>query len=927
MRNDKTVPAGLITLLMLTVALQLALCAYGQSVSPLREALHTITAYNTVFNPEKIFVQTDKPSYFKDDTLWFKSYVLDASTLAATSKSGIMYIEIDDENNRVITRNMVSLIAGMGWGNIPLAEKKFPEGNYILRAYTNWMRNFDEHYVFTYPFTISSAGDESWLINSRFNATEGDGVTKIGANLTLVRTDNRPLIAEQLKTKITAGNSTLYRTSVITGFDGSTDFNFNLPDKTDQHRVAINLVKKTKGNADVIFNVPVILNRDEKTDLQFMPEGGSLIRGMHNRVAFKAINEEGKGINVSGVIYNSQRQQSATFASAHLGMGTFDFTPESGETYTAIVKLKGKVLSYNLPAIKSSGLLFGVDSETVSDSLVVNVKTTDDLRQQGAGYYLLAQARGMICYGAVVNIRKAAAHFSIAKSLFPTGITRLTLLNTDCQPVAERLIFIDQDDAIHIKVTSSKPVYGKRDSVNLAITANDKYDRPVRGSFALAVTDNAQVRPDSTNTDNLLSNLLLTDDLKGYVESPGWYFATGDIKDKAAALDNLMLTQGWVSYNWTEVFQPLKTPVWQPEQHFAVKGRVTNAFNKPVNQSQVVLLSTKPAMFVNTVTNANGEFIFTNLYPADTMVYMLQARNKKGRSFNVGVDVEEFKPTSFYMSTQRFIPWYINIDTSRLMAIHTRQSYNLEQDKLLGIKQLKEVQIKAQKVIKDSKKLLGPGEADFALNEHDLQGMGKITLDEILKKNVKGLIDNFRGGFYGINSTYTIFIFDGVSSLKFIPMGMRYTEYIRGLLNFIDAQDVKGIEVMTSGGGQMRYFNEYVNPRDDPFKYNFIEITTYSGSGLFLHKTPGTYLYRPLVFASQKQFYSPRYAVKTPDKFVDKRSTLFWAPNVITDTSGHAAVSFYTGDKSGTYNISIQGADMNGSVGVGQSKIIVKAGN
>jgi len=926
MKNRKTV-AGFIISLMLIIALPSVLQAQEHRVHSLREVLNTVTAYNTVFNPEKVFVQLDKLAYYKEDTLWFKSYVLDALTLAASSKSGIMYIEVADENNQVIARNMVTLIAGTGWGNIPLTEKEFPEGNYILRAYTNWMRNFDEHYIFSRSFTISSDKDENWLIRSRFNITQPNGVTNISANLTFRQADNRPLIAEQLKTKISAGRSTLYRTNLMTGVDGSTDFSFNLPDKADQHYITINLAKKGKGAGDVTFSVPVIINRYEKTDLQFMPEGGNLIGGMCSRVAFKAINEEGSGTDVFGIIYNSKHEQAATFASAHLGMGTFDITPEAGETYIAQIKINGKELNYKLPAVKSSGLLFQVDNTIVSDSLVVNIKPTADVQQQGGAYYLLGQARGVVCYGALVNIRAGVARFSIARSLFPTGITRFTLLNADCQPLAERLVFIDQHDVIRISITPSKLIYGKRDSVSLAITANDKNGRPVRGSFSLAVTDDAQVKPDSANADNMVSNLFLTDDLKGNVENPGWYFTAGDSEVKAIQLDNLLLTQGWVSYNWAQVFEPLKKPAWQPEQDFVVKGRVTNIFNKPVALSQIVLLSTKPAIFADTLTNANGEFTFTNLHPADTMVYVLQAKNKRGRAFSVGIDVDEFKPPVFNMPTQRFVPWYVNIDTGRLTGIHTRQSYNVEQDKLLGVKQLKGVEIKAKKIIKDSKNLLGPGESDFALNEQDILKMGKVTLGDILKLKVKGFTDNVHGHYYGINGTFTIFVFDGVLSLKFIPAGMSYTEYMKGILEYMGAEDVKGIEVMTYGAGQLRYFSEFMDPRDSPFKYNFIEITTYSGNGLFLKKTPGAYLYRPLVFVSQKEFYSPRYTVKKPDVFIDSRSTLFWKPNVITDGTGRATVNFYSGDKSGTYNVSIQGADLGGNVGMERGMVTVRAGN
>jgi hypothetical protein len=973
MKNVKVAATLLLTLLIISIIRPSVLRAQGRPAQTLKGVISTVSAYNAALDPEKIFLQLDKPAYSKNDTLWFKAYVFDALTMGESAKSGVMYIEVADENGHVIARNMVSLIVGTGWGNIPLHEKEFPEGNYILRAYTSWMRNFDEHYVFTRAFTISSVQDESWLINSSFNITRPDSVTNVKASLLFLQGNNRPVVAEQLQAKITAGKGTLYRTTLTTGIDGVTDFNFNLPDKVAPNSVTITLVKKAKGGGDVTFSVPVIINRDEKSDLQFMPEGGNLIAGISNRVAFKAISEEGLGIDVSGEVYNSKQQKVASFKSTHLGMGVFDLTPEAGEKYTSRISIKGKELSYTLPAVKSTGMMLHIENS--ADSLLVNITPTDDLQQDTASYYLIAQARGVVCYGALFNTESGAGSFTVTKSLFPTGIARFTLLNAACQPVAERIVYIDQRDGIRVKVAASKPIYGKRDSVNLAISATDKNGKPVKGNFGLAVTDDAQVKPDSTGSDNILYNLLLMDDLKGNIEHPGWYFETGDTAVKAAALDNLLLTQGWVNYNWNEVFQPLKMAAWQPEKQFAVKGRMTNAFNKPDTGAHVLLLSTKPVLFRDTTTDKTGQFLFTNLYPVDTMSYALQARNKHNGNLFVGIDVDEFKPPVWRNPVQRSVPWYVNIDTGRLAAIHTQELYAREQSKLLGIHQLKEVEIKANKIINGSKNLLGPGDSDFALDESDIRQMSKATLEDILRKNIKGFVDNITD--YRINNQPVIFIFDGMSASNFIPPGMSRMDYERQLMA-ISATDIKGIEVMTSAEREMRYTNQYLsfnnignmsnntggnttgnmggnmrgsmnsnmsgsmggsmnsnmggntshkrsgNKSGGAFDPCFIEITTYAGNGLFLKQSPGLYVYQPLIFAPRKEFYSPRYTVKKPVLFMDTRSTLFWKPNVFTDSNGRCTVGFYTGDMPGVYNISIQGADLIGGLGAARSKIRVE---
>lgn len=104
-----------------------------------------------------------------------------------------------------------------------------------------------------------------------------------------------------------------------------------------------------------------------------------------------------------------------------------------------------------------------------------------------------------------------------------------------------------------------------------------------------------------------------------------------------------------------------------------------------------------------------------------------------------------------------------------------------------------------------------------------------------------------------------------------------------------------------------------------------IEFTTFSGKGLSIKKI-GAENYQPPFFAPKKEFYSPLYTVKKPNVGVDNRATIFWAPNVITNEKGKATVGFYTADKTATYTVNVQGADMEGLFGTQQSKLSVKAG-
>ena len=901
------------------------------SANDIHEIINRVTAIADSSAREKIYLQTDKPFYTTNDTMWFKIYLFNAAYLTPSSKSGIAYIEIADEENKVDKRIMVSLFFGLGWGNITLKEKDFPQGNYTIRAYTNWMRNFDEHYIFKKQFYINSPDETDLLIRSRLNVVQEAGKSKADIGLQINKIDQQPLSNTDFQLRITEDNKVWYRDKIKTSYNGSLDFNFSIPEKANPDHLSVTLQTINKKEENPVYKIPVIFNRPENIDLQFMPEGGYLVTGMDTRVSFKALSEDGNGTSVSGSVYNRKHEEVLSFQSTHLGMGSFSFYPKPGETYTARIKLPDGTYSkdYTLPPVKPSGIVLNVINKLESDSLEIEITTTPDMQSPNSLYYLIGQSRGIACYGAAIRLNQQVNKMKVSKTFFPTGIARFTLLNGDKQPLNERIVYIDHDDHLRIHITSDKAYYTKRDNVGFTIEVTDKNGEPVQGDFSIAVTDDAQVKNDSIKRNSLKSTLLLSSDLKGHIEDPGYYFPSVMTTDVWQHLDNLLLAQGWVNYDWAFISQPLNPPSFAAEHVFSVKGEVTNIFNKPVKKSGVVLLSKKPAFVKDTVTNEEGVFDFRNIYPSDTAVYLIQARNKKGKSFNVGIEVNEFQPPVFEAPTKRIIPWYVNIDSSKIKTLHTLATYKEDWEKIYGGKVLAEVKIVAKKIIKDSKNLNEDGGSDLALNEEDLQKAGKVTLGDLLAKNVKGF--HLGSGkfpyWYFIEDRLFHLIIDGVDIdwAKPVPFGTPdYQRYVKQFLDYYTAEDIKGIEVMKSSKYAGTYVQTFLGPFDRVWDNAFVEVTTYSGSGPYLKKTPGVYLYKPLPFCSQMQFYSPKYNSKYDSSFIDTRSTIYWEPNIITGKNGKATLSFYTADHPGNYTLFIEGSDMNGNIESTTHKIIVK---
>ncbi|AYL97863.1 hypothetical protein [Mucilaginibacter celer] len=919
-------------------------------------------------NPaEKIYLQLDKNTYTPGDTLWFKAYIFNAPTLGLSAKSGVMYVSIVTDSNLVVKRLRLPVENGLSCGNISL--KELPAGSYHLVAYTTWMQNFNTDNFFRKQFTIADDAGSNWLANYTCSAVVTDGQEQGRVKLILSNIYKTPVAAKPVQLMVMKGKRKLYRQTIQTDEKGLIDITFKLPAKPGDLRI---IAADESGNR---VNIPLNFSRPQDADVQFMPEGGELIAGLPARIGFKAIGLDGRGVDVKGEVLDHNQQPVAAFVSRHLGMGSFNMLISNGENYTARVTLPGGAIrNFPLPDVKSEGIVLNVNNIDTEDSIKVSVSATEKITARGDDYLLIARAREVVCYGAVVSFKNGAfIHQKISKKLFPSGIIHFVLLDLKRRPLNERLIFINRHDDLHISLSTDKETFATRDSVALHLNVKDALGNPVAGNFSLAVTDDALVHPDSLAGENIITRILLTSELKGDIEQPGYYLNARNAQS-GQALDELLLTQGWVSYAWPG---EKSRPVYEPETEAAIRGRVLNAFNKPVKATKVAMLSKSPVLAAEAITDNAGRFMFNKLPVTDTPAYML----KTVKNFNVSIVMDDAPQPVFAMTaTAPTTQWYLSSDTSLFNSVkNNRARQNLLNDLPPETHALKEVKIVAKKIIKGSQNLNGPGEADYIFDEADMEKAGKQTWLSFLQEHIPGFrlgiitkpsdfnrlelyhygalrntlmeMDKAGAGAAAANTPIPILeaippnivwymvgrqpiklIVDGVAfGTVFINPYIDHRISFNDLKNYLqthDAEDIKGMEVITSGKYADNYFRRFVSAdwksTLSSGDFTFIELTTRTGQGPILQSTPGRYLYKPMALSLPARFYSPRYAVKDKAKHpADLRSTMYWEPNINTTADGKASLSFYTGDKPSTYTYIIEGTNIDGSLGYRYGKIKV----
>ncbi|OOQ59385.1 hypothetical protein [Mucilaginibacter pedocola] len=898
--------------------------ANAQDNSNIKKLIGIAEDYRTRMPAEKLYLHLDRPYYTTYDTLWFKAYLFNASTYSASKQSAKVYVELVNDSSRVVNRFAIPMHSGLGEGYLALDER-VPDGTYTLRAYTQWMQNFGEDVFFSKQFYVGKPADQgSWLISEQHQLkTTADG-NQINLALRLSSLSKAVIPYRDIEVRLLEGKKTAFKGNFLTNDAGTTEASFNISPKTDTRKLSLQITDKLTKNK---YSIPFYPGGQmQDIDLQFMPEGGNLVAGLPSRVGFKAIGEDGLGIDIKGIVKDRSGAQVAAFSSAHNGMGSFNITPQPNEIYTAEYILNNVKHIATLPAASAAGISLKVDNLSSPDSVFADIVATKDAPIVNQRYNLMVQSAGGVYMGVSFKSLSGPNTVRLAKSGFMSGIVSFTLMNEANRPVAQRRVFIDQHDRLNLEINASQNSFLPKDSVAISLNVRDASGQPAIGSFSASITDDSYIT-NTPDADNIVSCLLLTSELKGHVENPAWYLA-GNSAEKAAALDNLMLTQGWAGFDWAQAVLPVKEPAFKPEPNNRLTGNLRNLFNKPVKDAKLNFFTVSKkygVLVMDTISNAKGEFAFENLPIFDTISYTLRVNNKKDKASGATINLDLFKPADVTANNIRLNPWYLNLNDSLMRGYFNRPQapryQGIDMSEVKG-KLLKEVKIKADK---PAVSIAGySGFVTKEIFEKELIEAGKTTLFDLLSRKYR----NFGIGYLYAESALSKPLMHtepslvmGISKVAEVVVDSTNTCIVAGICTTIDppsdaqtaidfvktigADDVKSIRIV------------------EGLKL-FIVVTTRGGHGYFTKSSHNVLAYRPVPYCLPKQFYRPKYsvsntAINTP------RPTLHWEPNLVTDKKGKATLSFFAADKPGRYTVTIEGTDMQGNFGRQTTSISIAA--
>ena len=824
---------------------------------------------------EKLYLHLDKPFYGAGEKIWFKGYLVNATTHQDNSQSNFIITELINRSDSIVERKKIRRDS-LGFHNAFTLPATLPAGDYYLRGYSNWMLNEDPDFFFSRNIKIGNSIDNTIVSSIEYQQEDDTHYTakiKFTSNVQAVfeNTTIKYLYLENGKIKNKGKKKT----------DENGWISISLPDLKSPaaRRIEVEFddpqytYKRT-------FHLPVFTN---DFDVKFFPEGGALLSIPHQNVAFKAQGADGFSKEVEGFLFNSKGDTLTNFRSEHNGMGIFTMNPVDNETYYVTVRTNDSITKrFDLPAIEPKGISIAMSHYKQEIRYEIQKTEATEWPQK---LFLLAHTRGKLAILQPINPKRTFGKMN--DSLFTEGITHFMLIDEQGNALSERLIFVPDHKPNQWQITADQPTYGKREKVSLQIAAKDNEGNPVEGTFSVSITDRKSIQPDSL-ADNILSNLLLTSDLKGYVEDPAYYFLNQAART-LRSIDYLMMTHGWRRHKMENV---LRTPSLNftnyIEKGQTISGRIMGFFGANVKKGPICVLAPKYNIIATTETDEKGQFIVNTSF-RDSTTFLVQARTKKGFA---GVDIL-MDPPQYPVATHK-AP-YLNGAATFMedYLMNTRDQYYMEGG--MRVYNLKEVTVTAKRERPSSKSIYTGGINTYTVEEDRLQGYGQTAFDAA-SRLPSVTITNGSEIHIRNNSEPAIIVIDDI-----------VYEDASDILKDIQVSDMSSISLLRGADAVI------LGPRASG---GAVVITLKDPRNLPARPAQGIITYTPLGYSESVEFYHPTY--DTPEKKnaqrSDFRSTVYWNPELRLDAEGKATIEYYTPDSTAPEDIIIEGVDKNGKV-------------
>ena len=481
---------------------------------------------------EKVYLHMDNTSYFQGDTIWFAVHTQRTDFCTPSSISNVLYAELYDNDGYLVERKIIDMKKGWGHGHFVLERPIQHSGFYELRAYTRWQLNWGG-----FEHKHGWAASE-WFLNKELEKNYYRDYEKLYSRVFPVY--DRPKVEGDYSRDMTLRPMLRYY-------------------RRDPNR--------------------------RKITLSLFPEGGNLVAGIPNNVAFEAAWSDGEQLE------GSLKAGSEDIPAVSRGRGVFTITPERNmEREVTFTTKDGKKVSAKLPKPEEKGVALSV--KQAGNDWIIKVQA---IGLNPDSLALTVMHEGVMEKFAALNEESAnhSSTITLHSSSLLAGIHQVTVFDTQGRVYADRLFFVSKPELNKptLTVYGLKDEYKPYEKIEMSVQAVS-LPREEQGSEAtkdvaisLSVRDGYQ-QDQLFDNGNIMTEMLLSSELKGFIPNPGWYFEKDD-EEHRQALDLLMMTQGWRRFDWREMAVKGEWKQTQPRERAQIlRGIILNFNSKSLQQEE-----------------------------------------------------------------------------------------------------------------------------------------------------------------------------------------------------------------------------------------------------------------------------------------------------------------------------------------------------
>jgi hypothetical protein len=862
---------------------------------------------NNIVAVENVYIATDRHDYLAGDTIWFSAFVLDNLYMDSTFISKILYVDLINADNKLEKHLKLIIRNGRTRGDFAL-NKDLKNGIFRIRAYTQYMRNFQNEYLFEKDIPVHQSNLRNLIVVNPVINKSADG-DSVDLYLQTILPDEYRAKEKQLEVFVRL-NDTL---SVRKIFNFKKEFNgsmgFFVPSSLS---CSFADIKFTLSDKAIISEQRLSLPLKSGINLQFFPESGKMVAGIESIIAYKAVDNRGNPVEFDADVVDGNQNIVTHITGNKSGVGKFGFTPELNQSYKALVTLSGNKYVFSLPITEPKGYVLNFNS----DSSVIYIKNNQN--NYKSKHYLLVAVRGAVFTSIEAKLDTKTLKIHLPLEIYPKGIVQITLFDSLFRPLAERLVFNNRPDKkMLIHVETDKKDYGQRERVNLIINVTDAVGNPVVYSLSMAVLD-ASKTDSLINSPDIESYLYLTSELKGEID-----YKLINLADTTPSgnrnIDLVMMTQGWRNFLWNSIrYSKTLKDMYPVEKGFYIDGTVLNNSRRPGSDYNISFLDFKTGYNGIVKVDEKSRFKIDMPFFNDSHIFIIQNRNKKERIDDLGFNLDTIPvPGINYRKNElpfvSYKPGYLKTLNEKYAEMKSLDASNIKYN------YIPEVSVRAK-----SHPWYSKPDVMINLDKKDptgkkYQNLFQMIYEEFGEKAFTAI--GFGASGYAIQP---ILVVNGapmtaascppcydalryqwvtsipvneISNVKFYEAGSEYSRFVTPPLAAPTSLSFNDEAAPPS-------FLEKGSPMVDIDYLPVISFTTYSKA--YRGNPKGAIIFPFQGIYKAKEFYKPDYE-NNNSKIPDNRTTIYWNPEIKTDSTGKAKVSFYNSDLKGEALIRISG--------------------